>query len=193
MVNLIELFTSLGYLGVFLLSILGSISVVIPVPYTVAYYILGITLDPVYIAIAGGLGSTVGELGGYTLGYFGQALIGEKYKNNMSYFVKMFDHYGPIVVFLFALTPLPDDLLFIPLGMMHYSFLKVFLPCLLGKTLMAYIIAYSGKTSFQFISTVFGDSGWFAAIITLVLLIISLIAILRIDWEEIFKKYIEKK
>lgn len=193
MVDLIELFASLGYLGVFLLSFIGSLSVVIPVPYTVAYYILGITLDPIYIAIAGGLGSALGELGGYTLGYFGQTLIGEKYKKNMSYFVKIFDRYGPIVVFLFALTPLPDDLLFIPLGMLHYNFVKVFFPCLLGKTLMAYIIAYSGKASFHFIRTIFGDSGLFATIITLILLVISVVVILRVDWEEVFKKYIEKK
>ncbi len=191
--DIIAFFTSLGYVGIFLISFIGSLSVVIPVPYTVAYYLLGITMDPLYIAAAGGLGSALGEIGGYTLGYFGQTLINEKYKKRMSYFVKIFDHYGPIVVFIFALTPLPDDLLFIPLGILRYNFVKVFIPCFVGKIIMAYIVAYSGKASFQFIRTIFGDSGWVAAILTLILLVISLIVILRVDWEAIFNKYIEKK
>jgi hypothetical protein len=36
-------------------------------------------------------------------------------------------------VFLFALTPLPDDILFLPLGMMKYSFWKCIIPGWLGK------------------------------------------------------------
>lgn len=162
-------------------------------PYTISYYILGITMDPLYIAIAGGLGSAIGEIGGYMLGYFGQALIDEKYKRRMSYLVKIFNRYGPVLVFLFALTPLPDDLLFIPLGILRYNFVKVFIPCLLGKLCMAYTVAYAGKMSFVVIRSLFGDSGWFAVILTLILLVITLVAILRVDWEEIFKKYIEKK
>ena len=107
--------------------------------------------------------------------------------------MKIFDHYGPVLVFLFALTPLPDDLLFIPLGISRYNFVKVFIPCLLGKIIMAYLIAYSGKVSYGFIRVIFGESAYIATIVTLILLAIMVIAVLKIDWEIIFKKYIEKK
>ncbi len=53
----------------------------------------------------------------------------------MKYMVKLFDKYGPATIFLFALTPLPDDLLFIPLGVMRYPFWKAFIPALFGKML----------------------------------------------------------
>lgn len=39
----------------------------------------------------------------------------------------------PLIVFLFALTPLPDDILFLPLGMIGFSFWKVIIPGALGK------------------------------------------------------------
>ena len=36
-------------------------------------------------------------------------------------------------IFLFALTPLPDDILFLPLGMIKYPFWKCIIPGWLGK------------------------------------------------------------
>ena len=57
-----DLFINLGYTGVFLISIIGAASVFIPIPYTATYYILGTALNPLFIAIAGGLGSALGEL-----------------------------------------------------------------------------------------------------------------------------------
>jgi len=189
----INIFVQLGYLGVFLISIIGSLSVIIPIPYTIAYYVLGVTLDPLLIALVGGFGSALGEISGYAIGYLGQTFIDEKRKRKMMYLMKIFNRYGPILVFLFALTPLPDDLLFIPLGMSHYNFLKIFIPCLLGKIAMTYIIAYSGKVSFGFIKVIFGESGFIATIVILILLTIMIAAILKIDWEIVYKKYVEKK
>lgn len=164
-----------------------------PIPYTIIYYILGVTLDPLLIAVVGGLGSALGEFSGYVVGYVGQSLIDGERKRRMAYLMKIFDRYGSLLIFLFALTPLPDDLLFIPLGVSRYSFIKAFIPCLLGKICMAYIIAYSGKTSFQLIKVIFGESSLIAVAIALVLLTIIVAAMLKIDWELIFKKYVDKK
>ena len=192
--NWITYFTQFGYLGIFLISALGAFSVVVPIPYTLTYYILGAKLDPLLIAIAGGTGSALGEYGGYVLGYFGRILISEERKKKMFYLVKLFERHGPIVVFLFALTPLPDDLLFIPLGILRYKFIRLFIPCLLGKICMAYLLAYSGKISFQFINTIFGDGGGIIPIIfSMITLVIVVVVMLRIDWEKIFNKYMEKK
>ena len=189
----VSIFVQLGYLGVFLISLIGSLSVIVPIPYTIAYYILGVTLDPLLIALVGGVGSAIGEISGYSIGYFGQTLIDEERKRKMTYLMKIFNRYGPVLVFLFALTPLPDDLLFISLGISRYSFVKAFIPCLLGKIAMAYIIANSGKVSYGFINVILGESGFIATVVTLVLLAIIVAAMLKIDWEIIYKKYVEKR
>ena len=191
----VDIFINLGYVGVFLISAIGAASIFIPIPYSASYYMLGASLNPLYIAIAGGLGSAVGELSGYAAGYFGQVFIDEKQKRKMFYLMKIFDRFGPILVFLFALTPLPDDLLFIPLGISRCNFIKILIPCLVGKIIMAYILAYSGKVSFHSINMLFSESGgstWFSTILMMILLAAITVILARIDWEKIFK-HMEKE
>ena len=168
-------------------------SVVFPIPYTIVILFLGTMLDPFFIAISGGLGSALGEFFGYLLGYYGRTAVSEERRKKMDYMVKLFDSYGPVAIFLFALTPLPDDLLFIPLGVMHYPFWKAFVPALLGKTLMTFILAYSGQQSIELIKTIFVGSGWIGTIITVVLLVLIIVAMIKIDWEKLFEKHVADK
>lgn len=182
-----------GYLGIFVISFIGSVSVIFPVPYTIVIYILGSVLNPFFVAISGGLGAAVGEFSGYVLGYYGRVAVSKERRRKMDYMVKLFNSYGPISIFIFALTPLPDDLLFIPLGMMRYQFWKAFIPALLGKMLMTFILAYSGQQSIELIETIFGESGWIGTIITTSILIIIIVAIIKIDWETLFEKHISNK
>ena len=182
-----------GYLGVFVISFVGSVSVIFPIPYTIVIFFLGGVLDPFFVAISGGLGAALGEFSGYALGYYGRAVVNKERQKKMGYMVKLFDKYGPAAIFIFALTPLPDDLLFIPLGVMRYPFVKAFIPSLLGKTLMTFILAYSGQQSIDLILAVFGESGWLGTVITAVLLIIIIVAMVKIDWEKLFEKHVANK
>ena len=179
-----------GYLGVFIISFIGSVSVVFPVPYTLVIFFLGSSLDPFLVAISGGLGSALGEFSGYALGYYGRRVVSEERRRKMSYMMKLFDRYGPVTIFLFALTPLPDDLLFIPLGVMRYPFWKAFIPALLGKTLMTFILAYSGQQSIASIKSLLGGSGDLVIAVTLVLLIVIIVAMIKIDWEKLFERHV---
>ena len=179
-----------GYLGVFIISFIGSVSVVFPVPYTIVIFFLGSSLNPVFVAVSGGLGSALGEFSGYALGYYGRAVVSEERRGKMDYMVKVFDRYGPVAIFLFALTPLPDDLLFIPLGVMRYAFWKAFIPALFGKTLMTFILAYSGQQSITIIETLFGGSGLLGIMITSALLILIIVAMIKIDWKKLFEKHV---
>jgi membrane protein YqaA with SNARE-associated domain len=182
-----------SYLGVFIISFIGSISIIFPVPYTLVILFLGTVLDPFFVAISGGLGSALGEFTGYLLGYYGRTVVSEKRRRKMDFMVRLFDSYGPVAIFLFALTPLPDDLLFIPLGVMHYPFWKAFIPALVGKTLMTFILAYSGQQSIEFIKTIFEGSGWIGTIISVALLVLIIVAMIKVDWEKLFQKHISKK
>lgn len=182
-----------GYLGVFMISFIGSASVIFPVPYTIVIFFLGGVLDPLFVAISGGLGSALGEFSGYVLGYYGRKIVSEERRRKMDYMLRIFEKHGPITIFLFALTPLPDDLLFIPLGVMRYPFFRAFIPALLGKILMTFILAYSGQQSIEFIQSLFGGSGWIGIVITIVLIFIVIIAMIKIDWEQLFEKRFSDK
>ena len=182
-----------GYLGVFIISFIGSVSVIFPVPYTLVIFVLGSVLDPFFVAVSGGLGAALGEFSGYTLGYYGRKIVNKERRRKMDFMARLFDRYGPITIFLFALTPLPDDLLFIPLGIMRYPFLKAFVPALLGKMVMTFILAYSGQQSIELIKSIFGESGWIGTAVTVILLIIIIVVMIKIDWEKFFEKHVDIK
>jgi membrane protein YqaA with SNARE-associated domain len=188
-----------GYLGIFLISLFGAMSIFVPIPYTVVIFILGglQTFNPLLIAVAAGVGSTIGEFSGYLIGAGGRKVISNKYKKKMNFLVKLFNKYGAVVIFIFALTPLPDDLLFIPLGVMRYSLLRAFVPALLGKFLSNLIIAYSGRLSLEIVKNIFGVEGEgmslvIGTIIGIVLLVIVFIIMFKVDWEKRFAKYVEE-
>lgn len=197
-VNWMEIFAKqYGYFGIFLISMLGAMSVFVPIPYTVVIFTLGSlqTFDPLWIAVAAGAGAAIGEFSGYLIGFGGRRIIGEKYKKKMDFLMKIFKKFGPITIFVFALTPLPDDLLFIPLGVMRYSVLRAFVPALLGKFVSNLIIAYSGRFSVDIIKYVFGVEGegmtaLIGIILALVLMVIVFIIMFKVDWEKRFEKYV---
>jgi membrane protein YqaA with SNARE-associated domain len=194
-----------GYFGIFLISLIGASSIFFPIPYTVVIFTLGglktgdsWVFEPAWIALAAGIGSAIGECSGYLLGFSGRKAISEKYKKKMRFLTRVFDRFGPIAIFFFALTPLPDDLLFIPLGVMRYSLSRAFIPAFIGKVCMNFIVAYGGRFSVQIVRDALGvESDWVSALIgmalAIVLLIIVFITMFKADWERLFEKYVAKE
>jgi len=144
----------------FIICFLGSASIGFPVPFPIVLFYLSssvyekfglaaaeVILIPSFwaqllgIAIIGGLGAACGELTGYVLGY-GAKRIEEsrdldtlKNLNGFSRIILKNEKRTSLYVFLFALTPLPDDILFIPIGMRKYPLWKTLIPAWLGKNL----------------------------------------------------------
>jgi len=194
-----------GYLGLFAVSLLGATSVFIPIPSSVVIFIVGSLQDsagnflfePLFIAVAAGSGAAIGELSGYLLGVGGRKVIGEKYKRKMDILMKLFQRFGPMVIFVFALTPLPDDLLFIPLGVMRYKIASAFIPALLGKFFSNLIVAYAGRWSLQIIGDIFGAEGagmsfLISTILAIVLLIVIFVIMFKVDWEKRAGEYLNE-
>lgn len=122
--------------------------------------------EPVWIAVAAGMGSTIEELSGYLLGAGGRKVISERHRKKMDVLVKLFSRHGSIVISIFALTPLPDDLILILLSVMRCNILKAFMSALIGKFFMNLVVAYSGRFSMQIIGNLFEvESDWASALI----------------------------
>ncbi len=192
--------TQYGYIGIFIISLIGSTSIFFPIPSSVVIFTLaGQNLfDPFWIAVAAGLGAAVGEFSGYLIGFGGRKLIGERYKKKMDLLARLFKRYGSIVIFVFALTPLPDDLLFIPLGVMRYSLVRAFIPALIGKFASNLLIAYSGRFFITAIKDLFGAEGegmslLIGIVLAIVLMVIILIIMFKVNWEKTVEKFLQAK
>jgi membrane protein DedA with SNARE-associated domain len=184
-----ETWKSIGYPSAFLLGIIGAASVVVPVPTTVVLLAIAGSriFDPTLLAIAFGLGAAVGQLTSYMVGYVGSMVVGKKQKHSLGAMLKIFERYGMAAVFIFALTPLPDSLLFVPLGLVHYSLWKIFAATVAGKIVMSLIITHFGGLIGQVAES------WVFGVITTVLLVLVVIAMFKVDWEKLVDRYLPKK
>ena len=182
-----NVWNNIGYPGISLLSFIGASSVIIPIPYAVILLGIAHAFNPLLLAIAAGLGAAGGELVGYGLGYAGRHAVGKKRRRQLDAMLSIFERFGVLAVFIFALTPLPDDLLFIPLGLMHYSLWKAFTACVAGKFVMSLIIAYMGKAASELFD------GWMLAVVVGVLMVLVVVAMFRIDWVKVAERYAPRK
>jgi len=182
-----ELVTVYGYLGAFVVCILGNFSIFIPIPFTLIVYAFGSTLNPLLLGLVSGLGSTLGEMVSYLLGWGGRKMIESKYGARLDAVKKLIGRYGALSIFLIALLPVPDDLLLIPLGMMKYDIKKTFIAMLLGKTLMCISLAYAGAFSLNYLRDVFTAGGVVGGVASVILLAIVIIVMLKIDWAKMLE------
>src|SRR5512135_216526 len=65
----------LGYGGIFIITLLGAMTLFIPGPTLVAAFIIGAKFNPFWVSLFAGMGSALGETTGYTAGYATRALI----------------------------------------------------------------------------------------------------------------------
>jgi membrane protein YqaA with SNARE-associated domain len=187
-----------GYVGIFIISLIGASSIILLVPDSlVVFTISGLKFgenwlySPLLIAVAAAFGSTLGEFSGYLLGLSGKNFIGKRYGGKMDSIEKIIVKFGSIAIFVFALTPLPDDLVFIPLGLIHYNAVKAFMPALAGKFVMNLMLAYAGRYSVDVIEDTLGVGGDFiSALIVFVIGIAFMIMIFKVDWERYFSKWV---
>ena len=131
--NLAKL-SSYGYLGIFLINLLGSATILIPTPAIMATFVGGSIYNPIIVGVLSGIGASIGETTGYLAGYGGSALIKEN-KNYMRV-EKWMSINGFATIFVLACIPNPIfDLTGLFAGATKYSFKKYFLAVVSGKIL----------------------------------------------------------
>ena len=140
--SLIEMY---GYMGLFVVTFLGSATIFFVLPTDIFVFASAAFLNPFWIGIVGGLGKALGETVGYVLGLGSRKIIDRKYKKEAKKWEKMFRiHGGFFIIILFALTPLPDDIVGIVAGTLKYPFKKFLLASIIGKVTLTLILAYAG-------------------------------------------------
>ncbi|MEM2157901.1 MAG: hypothetical protein QXO72_02650, partial [Sulfolobales archaeon] len=113
----------------------------------------------------------------YAIGSLVRMGLSEKTLKNLEVFNRIASKSLFLAIFLFASLPLPDDILYIPIGITKYSMIKYSVAVLLGKTVLtSAIIFYSHIVKEQVTE--------FAYLIPayLILTIIISYIIIKVDW-----------
>lgn len=137
-----------GYLGAFLISLVSSATIILPIPGIALIFALGATYNPYLVGLAAGAGSALGELSGYIAGYSGQIIV----RNNKTY-LRLEDwmkRRGSMVIFVLAFVPNPIfDLAGAAAGVLRYPVWKFLLFCFLGKTPRSILVALAGAWALE--------------------------------------------
>jgi membrane protein DedA with SNARE-associated domain len=144
-VDLWELFPftpEVGYLGLTIVSFIGSLVPFVPIPsfILVATMAVGDQFDIHALALIAAITSTVAKQIIFYVSYGGRKIISEKTKKRMKPFQKLVKRYGGSAAFVAAATPIPDDLVYIPLGLAKYNPKRFFIATLSGKLILFYVI-----------------------------------------------------
>lgn len=188
-----------GYWGAFFSALIGSVTVIIVFPYTLVVFFLATQgLSAFWLGILMGLGAAIGQMSGYLIGMAGTRFL-KKEKPETFDALKQIVRVRPWLVqwllFFFAVTPLPDDLLFIPLGMLRYPWWLVFIPTLFGKIISGWIVTYSSHFLFKVLDTRTATpaTAIVSQFVTFFALAILLYVMLRLDWQKMMHRLIDNR
>ena len=144
---------NVGYAGVLAVNVIGSASVIVPVPglAVVCGASAGdVGLNPVLLGLAGGFGSTVGEMSGYLAGYGGNTLI--QRSKHYERFRQLVIKNGGMVLFVLSVIPNPVfDIAGIAAGSLGYPLKRFLLYVLAGKVIKFVVVAYACRQGIDWI------------------------------------------
>jgi membrane protein DedA with SNARE-associated domain len=182
-----------GYIGLALVSFIGSLIPFIPIPSFIllATMSVGEQFDIHILALISAFTATIAKQIIFYASYGGRRMISEKTKKRMEPFQKLVKRYGGAAAFVAAATPIPDDMVYIPLGLAKYNPKRFFVATLSGKIVLCYIIViishYTGLSILEPILediddpfAVYAGIIVFGAIMTAIVILL-----LRLDWARI--------
>ncbi len=158
-------------LGLTMLACFLGALIPMPVPYMIpvatfsAYWI---TLSPpkwisiILIIILAAIANTLGDMLDYIIGIGTEKALSKEKPELASKWSKLVltkPKLIPYIIALFAVTPLPDSLLLVPLGIVEYPPKKTLVSMFIGKIAMMLITAIAGIVGIDFILNSIEEGG----------------------------------
>jgi membrane protein DedA with SNARE-associated domain len=188
----------LGYLGILIVSFVFSLIPFVPIPYFPLLITASFNYDfnPHIIALASALGIVGAKTIIFFISYYGRKILSDKTKKRMRPLQNLVSKYGWFGAFIAALTPIPDDIVYIPLGLAKYSPWKFATATFAGKFLMNESIVWGsiflGRPFVEDIlsaDTTDRTSLIIAAIASTAVLAVVVYFSLKIDWAKVIGRW----
>ena len=142
-----------GLIGIFLVALISNLTVFIPIAGLPVAIALAKTVHPLLVTFIYTVGAVIGEITMYWTGYEGKRVL--KNIENIGWYKKAHGwliKYGLRIIFVFAVTPLPFDLLSLAAGSLRYPFFKYLSGLFLGRLIKYGIVIWGG---FELINRIF--------------------------------------
>ncbi len=185
-----------GYLSLALVNFFGSLVPFVPLPgfLLLATMSVGDTFHLHVLALVSAITATAAKQIIFFVSTRGRKIISEKTRKRMRPFERLVKKYGAAAAFVAAATPIPDDIIFVPLGLAKYNPKKFFIATLTGKIVLSYVIVfishYLGLSLVEpFIETIDDATPIYIAIIIFGAMMTTVVVLLlRLDWVRVMGK-----
>ena len=196
-IDLFPFAPEVGYLSLSLVNFFGSLVPFVPLPgfLLLATMSVGDQFDLHVLALLSAVTATVAKQIIFYVSYGGRKMINEKTRKRMRPFERLVKKYGAGAAFFAAATPIPDDFIFVPLGLAKYNPKRFFIATLTGKIVLSYAIVFIshnlGLSLVEpFLENVTDATPIYIGIIIFGVMMTSVvILLLRLDWARILGKF----
>ncbi|MHA1306249.1 MAG: YqaA family protein [Candidatus Heimdallarchaeota archaeon] len=146
------------YLGVAVISTFGNSLMFIPSLYAVVILFVSVLdVNILILGTAAGVGAALGQIVSWFVGRATGVIVSDKLEKQFRKAQKWVERgIAPVMILVFAATPLPDEVLLLTIGMIGYSLWKTLLFCFIGKIILTLSLSFIGNI---LSTTAFG--GWF--------------------------------
>ncbi len=137
---------SYGYVGIFFVSMVSNSIPYVSLPYlAILVFMAPLFQLPLLAVLASAFGATLGKVVILFVGRSFRRILSEETKENLECFNMLFRRWSFVAVFLFAALPLPDDVLYIPLGLTGYRLIPYFVAVFAGKIVVTALAIVFGR------------------------------------------------
>jgi len=186
-----------GYLILALVNFFGSLIPFVPLPgfLLLATMSVGNEYDLHVLALLSAITATVAKQIIFFVSFSGRRIMNEKTRKRMRPFERLVKKYGAAAAFFAAATPMPDDIIFVPLGLAKYNPKRFFVATLTGKIVLSYIIVfishYIGLSFIEpFLENIDDATPVYIGIIIFGAIMTAIIVLLlKLDWQRIMGKF----
>lgn len=196
-VDLFPFAPEVGYLSLSLVNFFGSLIPFVPLPgfLLLATMSVGNTFDLHILALSSAITATIAKQIIFYVSYGGRKIINEKTRKRMRPFERLVKRYGAAAAFFAAATPIPDDLVYVPLGLAKYNPKRFFIATLTGKIVLSYAIVlishYLGLSLVEpFLENIDDTTPVYVGIALFgVMMTAAIVLLLRLDWARILGRF----
>lgn len=131
--------TQNGYFAILVLSFIGGISIIIPIPYHLVLMTFAAGgMNPVLLGIVATIGQASGDTTSYLLGFSGGKIVPRSLFTVIERFQKWcmsltYWKFAAALTIYGAISPFSNDWLLLPMGIAHYPYRKIMIPLEIGN------------------------------------------------------------
>ena len=187
-----------GYVILALVNFFGSLIPFVPLPgfLLLATMSIGNEYDLHVLALVSAVSATAAKQIIFYVSFKGRKIMSKKTLKRMRPFQRLVTKYGAAAAFVAAATPMPDDIIFVPLGLAKYNPKKFFISTLVGKIVLSYSIVflyhYLGLSVVEPLVKDLDNATpiYIGVIVFGIMMTVVIILLLILDWARILGKFL---